>query len=151
MDNLLTAPARVAVPLFQSGMQPSGLDTPPSVTSSTFFRNQPGHLIATEKSPTSPTLSTSPSPASPSHPLLSVPSICWESFNQWRNQIFRDADEAVESSIRIHKDPQQHSLLDIDLEDEDSLELLTCLCYCNPVYIPRQPGTNFSTFPLSYF
>lgn len=60
----------------------------------------------------------------------------------------RQADEAVEISTRINKDPEQHSLLDIDLEDEDSPELLTGLCYYNPVYISRQPGTDFSTFPL---
>lgn len=124
VDTPPKAPAIEVVPPFQIGMPPSGPDpTPPSVTSSTFStEHHPGHLIATEDSP------ASPSPTSAPHFLLSAPSTHWETFDQKRNQILREVDKALEASTsistRINED-HKHPLLDTNSEDEDWPELLT--------------------------
>ena len=144
-----TAPIAV-VPPFQNGTPPSGPDTTPlSVTSSiSCTDHNPGHFVATEGSP------ASPSPIFSPYPSPSAPPPHWETFDQWGNQVLREADKAVETSTsiptRINEDPDQYLPLDPDSKDEDWPELLTdSWCY-NPAYIPRQAGTDFCTLPLPY-
>lgn len=134
------------------GTWPSSPDTPLTVTSSTWFTDHhPGHLIAAENSPASPTPSTSPSPplSTSSFTISTIYSL--GAFNQWRNQILRQADEAVEISTRISKDAEQHSLLDTDLEDEDSPELLTGLCHITQCIYQDNQVLALLLFPLCCF
>lgn len=66
----------------------------------------------------------------PLHQTTSIISTIYsqETFNQWNNQILREADKAVETSTsistRINTDHEEHSLLETDLEDKDWPELL---------------------------
>lgn len=97
MDTLPTAPAVATVPPFWIKMPPSNLGTTLlSVTSSTSSMDPHlGHLLATQDS------LASLSPTTPLHPSLSEPLPCWETFSQWRKQIFREPDEAVETFTSV--------------------------------------------------